>query len=247
MDDVNREFDELVAQLDVSGQLEEPSARPMTNGFGDVARSSEEQSILQEIISSDKPVQWISDKPFKVGEKTKRLRQMAFLKTFMECGTITKACRAIGISPKTELAWRTSDHWYIERFQEAIQTHRDAYQDFVRDWVFNGQDVPIVGKKHVRIGEDAKGNPIFGIEDAIIGYKKTRSELLTMFYGKRIDPAWKENYQPKSDEMMKDTASPLARIIIDIEERASRKVIEIRPEHRKSLPNAEKAPEEGQK
>ena len=201
----------------------------MSNEKDQTTENAEFDALVKD-IESDKVIRWEPDKPMiRAGDAAKRRRQMSFLKAFGETGTIGKACQLAGINRATEIAWRNNDQWYIQRFQEAVQLHRDTYQDFVRDWAFNGAPTPIKLRKTVQVGKDTDGNPIFASEE-VIEYANRPSELMAMFYGKRIDPAWKDNYKPEEQDRKSETASPLARIVIDIEERANRKIINVTPE-----------------
>lgn len=180
--------------------------------------NAEFDKLLEEAINSPAPVKWTETKVIKVRDAVKRTRQVAFLKAFAGCGTITGACKAIGINAVTEHNWRKSDPWYMAHFKDALQGYKDLIETEVHNRAITGEQVPIIGKV---------AGP-FGLEDKIIGYKTVKSDLLLMFHGKRHVMEYRDKYEPpKEDTKPVETGSPMARITIRLDMMSKRQQVEI--------------------
>ncbi len=174
-------------------------------------------AMMQEAVNSEKPIVWTPNPPaIKPGAALKRTRQIAFLKAFAECGTISRACRAIGINMATEQRWR-NEPWYGVQFKDALQQYRDLIETEVHNRAIVGEQVPIIGKV---------AGP-FGMEDKIIGHKTVKSDLLLMFHGKRHIMEYRDKYEPPKEEKPQETGSPMARITIRLDMMSKRQQVEV--------------------
>lgn len=164
------------------------------------------QDLIQTAINSNKPVTWKDPSPIKQSAAIKRTRQVKFLRALAQCGTISGASKLAGINANTQRAWH-ADPWYVSQFHDAMQQYQDAVSEEVHNRAMIGEEVPIIGKR---------ATP-FGMEDAIIGHKRVKSDLLLMFHAKRHIPEYKEKYEPPKDESIQPQESPIARILVRLD------------------------------
>ena len=198
---------------------------------------TQEKQMLS-IINGDKVIEWVSSKPQKVADSIKRSRQISFLNAYKVCGNITQAAKAAGINSATTLTWRDKDQWFLRRFAEAIQEYRDSLEQEIHNRAVTGVEVPIIGKIQTPMGP----------EDAIIGKKTVKSDLLMIFHAKRHIVEYRDRQDPyKDDSRPSETVSPLTRITASLDMMKarmqeqipvpSRAVIDVTPQ--KALPPAD--------
>ena len=204
---------------------------------------------LPDVTDTSKPMKWSTDaangknlpsKGYKPGYSAaaiKRQRQVIFLKAYAECGVSYIACEAAGVNPATRINWVKKDPWFAEQFKQAVENYRDKLEYEIHDRAVNGVDVPIIGRKQVELGKDVMGNPVFGPEDAIIGTKKQKSDLLLMFHAKKVNPEYREKYEAPKEDRHSGADSPMARITVRLE------MIANRAQHGISAPQVNVIPE----
>ena len=92
-------------------------------------------------------------------DKIRHPKKRALLSAFPECGNVTAACRAAGISRALHYHWLDKDHDYMVAFQEARETAADMLEtearrravDGVKDMVlYQGEPVQVDGKPLVK-------------------------------------------------------------------------------------------------
>src|SRR3990167_10737618 len=169
----------------------------------------QEQDLPAIIANTDKPILWKDAMIQRANAGAKRIRQVAFLKALAQCGMVSKACKAIGINTETERQWRQSaDKWYTAQFKDALQFYRDSIEQEVHNRAIVGEQVPIIGRIQTPLGP----------EDAIIGHKTVKSDLLLMFHAKRHIKEYNDKYDPKDkEEKPVEVVSPMARISIRLD------------------------------
>ena len=192
--------------------------------------NKEFDELIEKAVNSETPVKWVTTKPSDLRKAIKRTRQMAFLKAFAEAGNLTEACKLSKVNYETQRRWSSGDPWFAAQFKDALQAFRDGIEKNVQEWAMQGIDEPIVGKVAIAPGM---------MEDKIIGWKKSRNALLTMFHAKRHIPEYRDKYEPPKDEKGPETQSPMARITLRLDMIAARQqnalpeqetVIDITPE-----------------
>jgi hypothetical protein len=93
------------------------------------------------------------------GRYTKVPRQQAFLKAFAECGTITAAAKAIGISRAGAGKWLERDPEFAERFEIARQEFADRLEEVALKRAIEGTEEYLLNPK-TGIVRDQRGKPI---------------------------------------------------------------------------------------
>ena len=117
--------------------------------------------------------------------RIRHIKKRAFLKAYALCGYVTHAAWAAKIHRDTHYAWLKSDPDYAERFKEAKQRFIELLEAEIDRRAFKGVEEPIIqGGKVVK---DKNGNPIM---------RKRYSDVLAMFRLKRLDPSYRDNYDP---------------------------------------------------
>jgi len=107
----------------------------------------------------------------------KKANQRRFLAHYIDtAGQIPKASRLAGINKKHHYYWMQTDPEYAEAFEKAKTQAVDELQGEIVRRGYEGYDDPIVYK-----GE-------------VTGAVKKFSDNLLMFHMKRMDPAYKDNY-----------------------------------------------------
>ena len=174
----------------------------------------QDRDITAIIENTDKPILWKDAKIQRANAGAKRIRQVAFLKALAQCGMVSQACKAIGINTETERRWRQSaDKWYTAQFKDALQFYRDSIEQEVHNRAIVGEQVPIIGRIQTPLGP----------EDAIIGHKTVKSDLLLMFHAKRHIREYKDEPGKEKDEKPVEVVSPMARISIRLDMISERK------------------------
>ena len=172
------------------------------------------------VENGNKPIKWHQPKPVHAGQAVKRTRQVIFLKALAEFGTLTQAAKVARVNAATHRKWLDADPWFREQFKEALQNYRDLVAEEIHNRAIHGVEVPIIGKVQTELGP----------EDAIIGHKTVKSDLLLMFHAKRVDPAYRDNHvQERTDDTPVETVSPLTRITITLDTMEQRRTIDITP------------------
>lgn len=105
--------------------------------------------------------------------------QERFLEAFSRSGSVGAACSETGIKPVTAHQWGFSDTYSFKRRKElAAQTFLGKVEAEINRRAIQGTDKPVIYKGQ------------------ITDTYKEYSDNLLMFRAKRIDPAYKDNYQP---------------------------------------------------
>jgi len=98
-------------------------------------------------VTDDRPT------PAEEAAETTRLRKIAFLAAFANCGRITKAAAGASINPDTHYEWRKSDPEYDKAFAALRERVTDLLEDEAFRRAVEGVEEPLIG----RIGKDQDG------------------------------------------------------------------------------------------
>lgn len=175
--------------------------------------------LVKQLAESDKPIKWEKKSPINTKKAIMRTRQMAFLTALSKTGNISESCQIAGVNYKTQRAWHDNpDEWFREHFQDALQSFRATIEKSIREWAIDGVDEPIIGRVAIAPGM---------VEDRIIGTKKSRNALISMFHAKRHIPEFRDKYELPKENAEIEVQSPISRIIIKLDAIAQNTQIQI--------------------
>src|SRR3990167_4481986 len=189
------------------------------NSEFDALVEQDQAQWIQEAIDSPVPVKWMDAKPVKAAAGIKRMRQVSFLKAFVECGNISQACDATGINVKTQRYWH-KDQWYVEQYKDAYRQYCDRIEQEVHNRAIVGEEIPIIGKVQTP----------FGPEDKIIGHKRVKSDLLLMFHAKKHIPSYRDKFEQTEDKPVDTNNSPMARLLVRLDMISARQQAALPPQ-----------------
>ena len=106
----------------------------------------------------------------------KRIKQQKFLHAFIEtCGMVNKAASQAGVDPTTTRYWRKTDPVFAEAYEVAKMETIALLEEEVVRRAYVGVDRNVYHKGQ------------------IVDTVKDLSDLLLMFYLKKLDPSYREN------------------------------------------------------
>jgi hypothetical protein len=131
--------------------------------------------------------------------------QERFLEEFAKCGIISHAAKAAGVTEAAVEAWDFRDMYgFKKRKGWAAQVALGDVEREIRRRAIEGVDRPLVYKG--QITRDEQGNSVT---------VKEYSDNLLMFLTKKLDPSYKDNYQPPQS----DTHINITETVITVVER----------------------------
>ena len=128
--------------------------------------------------------------------------QERFLEEFAKCGIITHAAEAAGVTVANVEWWDSQDTYgFKKRKTWAARVALGDVEREIRRRAIEGVDRPLVYQG--RITRDELGNPVT---------IKEYSDVLLMFLTKKLDPSYKDNYQPQQS----NTAINITQTVIEV-------------------------------
>ena len=113
--------------------------------------------------------------------------QERFLEELAKCGIISHAAEAAGVTVANVEWWDAKDTYgFKKRKTWAARVALGDVEGEIRRRAIEGVDRPLVYRG--QITRDALGNPVT---------IKEYSDVLLMFLTKKLDPSYKDNYQPQ--------------------------------------------------
>jgi hypothetical protein len=128
--------------------------------------------------------------------------QERFLKEFAKCGIVGHAAKAAEISVSNVEYWQSTDTYgFKKRKGWAAQVALGDVEREIWRRAIEGVDRPLVYQG--RITRDEQGNSVT---------VKEYSDNLLMFLTKKLDPSYKDNYQPQQA----DTHTAITQVVIEV-------------------------------
>lgn len=180
------------------------------------------KEMLELAENTDTAIEWTggTDGVNSLAKSIKRKRQLSFLRAFEACGNISQASKAIGVNAASVRNWREQDEWFRKQFADSLQGYHDSIEQEIHNRAIIGEEVAIIGKVQTPAGP----------EDAIIGHKRVKSDLLLMFHAKRHIREYRDKYEPDSEnEKPSETVSPMTRVLVRIETMSTRQTESLPP------------------
>lgn len=124
-----------------------------------------------------------------------------FLKAYARTGNISQAAYVAGVARQTVLNWREKDPDFAEAAEDAFEWHKAQFDDEARRRAMEGDDIVVWDKARGEWVEIKQKNPLY-----------------FFFYGKKINPEYRDNYKAED----RDGAQAAIQVLVNVLEEGKR-------------------------